>query len=208
VRAEDHDARAPEESIEALAQVLGMWRYEATAMEGAAWRQIMAAAPVARFRAFLQQHVMAGSGFPPKPSEAAKALQLVVDPESAYAMLERLVRETGPYKEPQLDDPVMVQAILYMGGWVTLNEQMPDPQNGFAVKSFRERWDACFTQAVSAVRINGQLPTQPLLSLSSPRGMPAPALGHAASPQIASERGADARVVSITRSQRYGVPPQ
>lgn len=202
----DAQRSPPEESIEALAQTLSAWRYEATEIEAAAWRQIMIATPVDRFKAYLSQHLLAGNGFPPKPSDAARALQLVVDPDAAYVQLERLVREGGPYAEPAIDDAVMVQAILLMGGWVTLNEQMPDPQNTFAVKAFRERWTACFNQAVSAVRIRGEVPTQPLLSLSTKRL----ASRQLAAPQRAAQLSSsgEAELPAPSRSQRFGVPPQ
>lgn len=196
----------PQASSDALAELLGMYRHQVTAFEANAWKAIMCAVSEETFMAYLQSHVFGGSAFAPKPSEATRALGLILDPESAYAYVERLVRELGPYVEPAISDPVLVQTILYMGGWVTLNEQMPDPTNGFAVKNFRDRFDACFNQASNAVRIRGDLPSRPLLALSSPRPIPAAALPLA--PTAKLTQSDPRRNAAASRHQRYGQSPQ
>lgn len=161
------------DKAEALAQVMSMYRYDMSAIEAESWKAVMRAAPADQFKAFLQSHILSGGGFPPRPGEAARTLGLVVDPESAFLTVQRLARELGPYREPQIVDPVLITAIQYMGGWCTLCEQMPDPRENFALKSFKERFAAAFNQAGAAVNVRKELPAQPLLSLSTRR---APAL--------------------------------
>lgn len=198
----------PTECVEALSEVMGMYRYEASAFEGQVWQRIMCSVPAERFLRFLQQYVATSNGFPPKPNDATKALELTIDPDGAYAKLERLVKDFGPYREPEIDDPVLVTAILYMGGWVTVNEQMPDPSAGFAVKNFRDRFNASFNQATNAVRIRNELPARALLSLSTPRTAPAPLLQHQAAPRL-PEPGADdeREAAPVSRHSRFGRTP-
>lgn len=195
----------PPQCVDALSEVMGMYRYEMTSFEGGIWKRIMGSVPPDRFLRFLQHFVATSKGFPPKPNDATKALELTIDPDGAYARIERLVKEHGPYQEPAIADPVLVTAIVYMGGWVTLNEQMPDPSNGFALKNFRDRFDACFNQAVNAVRIAGQMPERPLLSLASPRPAPQPALEHQSVARIARDDGD--RPAPLPRHSRFGSSP-
>jgi hypothetical protein len=202
----------PHDCVEALSEVMGMYRYEASPFEGQVWQRIMCSVPPERFLRFLQQYVATSNGFPPKPNDATKALELAIDPEGAYAQVERLVREYGPYTEPPINDPVLITTVLYMGGWVTLNEQMPDPSAGFAVKNFRDRFNAAFTQAVNAVRIRNELPARPLLSLATPRTPPAALLQHAQAARLSAPATPDAadpvqRRAPMSRHQRFGNTP-
>lgn len=196
-------------ALRSLAEVAGMYRHELTEFEMSVWLRIVEAVPLEQFMGFLRNHV-ASSPFAPKPSDASKAFDLAVDPDSAYVKLARMVREVGPYESPELpDDPVLVTAVLLMGGWATVNEQMPDPMNSFAVKAFRERFDACFIQAVNQVRVRGVMPSQPLLAIGDARRPQPPALEYRAQPQL-PQSAADGNAAAsprASRSHRFGNSP-
>ncbi|MEJ8837592.1 hypothetical protein [Ramlibacter sp. AN1133] len=195
----------------ALSEVMGMTRHEMTQFEAEAWKTIMCAVPPEQFKAYLQQHVFTGSGFTPKPSEAAKMLGLAADPDTAYASVERLVTQCGPYQQPPISDPVLVSAIQHMGGWLNVCEQWPAPTESFAVKAMRERFAACFNQAMVAVNIRGELPKQPLMSLTSKRELPSERIAHqptarlaAPSPRPADSSEDQSAAPLPSRAQRYG----
>ncbi|CAN0083488.1 unnamed protein product, partial [Phaeothamnion confervicola] len=129
-------------------------RYEMTEFEADAWMRVIEKVPASRFLAFLSHH-FAVSPYAPKVSDATKHLDLTVNPDIAFNRLVALVAAIGPYATPPLDDAILVATVHNLGGWVTVNEQLPDPREAFAVRAYRERFIACFNAAISQVRIEG-----------------------------------------------------
>lgn len=176
---------------QALTDIMASYRYEMTAFEGKAWNAIITSVPEDRFLSFLS-HFYATSTFPPRPSDASSFLDLSINPDVACTKLERLIQELGPYQEPALDDdPILVTTILNMGGWVAVNERMPDRSLTHEVRQFRDRFNANFTQALVQVRIAKQLPTERLVAIG---GSAAPRVAIAApagTPSLPSPTRAD-----------------
>mgnify|MGYP001627112823 CR=1 FL=1 len=158
------DIQAMESS---LIQVMGMFKHGMTEFEAKLWANLMDVTPRGRFENFLKAYILSPQARygAPKPNDAAAALGLTLDAEAAYNQLEAAVRQYGPYQIPaSIKDPVMVQAINNLGGWVRVNEMMPSPENSFEVKSFKERFSGALTQAVNQVRIENQQ-VQPLAAI-------------------------------------------
>lgn len=160
--------------LEVLKEVMSARRYEMTSFEADIWIRIIESVSQERFLAFLQHHYMT-SPFAPQPSDATRYLDVASNPDVAFARLQRLVSSVGPYQSPVDVDPVMTATIQNLGGWVTVNEQLPDPSDSYGVKAYRERFNAAFNSATAQVRIDGQMPTEPLRGISHARVV-APAL--------------------------------
>jgi hypothetical protein len=183
-----------------LSNVMGSYRYVMTPFESEAWTKIIDAVSADRFLAFISHHY-ATSTFAPKPSDATKYLDLMVNPDVAYAKLERLVQSTGPYVEPDLaGDPILIATILNMGGWVSVNEKMPDRSETFLVRQFRERFDACFTEALVQVRINNQLPAERLVPIGQ---TPLSLAARPAQPALAAPQARVPSSAAPSRSERF-----
>lgn len=153
-----------------LANVMGMLKHAVTEFEAELWLNIMRVTPRAKFQNFLKTYLMSPQSRygAPKPSDAAQALGFVADPETAYAALERAVQAYGPYQQPDLVDPVLIQAVHNLGGWARVNEIMPSAENPFDVRAFKERFVAALNSATNQVRIEG-LGVEPLLALGGAR---------------------------------------
>jgi hypothetical protein len=149
----------------ALTEVMSAYSHHMTVFEARVWKTIIDSAPPEAFLLFLQRHILS-SKFRPTPSDAAVALGIggSVDPTLAYAELERAVRTVGPYKVPEINDPVLRSAINQLGGWSLVNEQMPDPSQQFLIKAFRDRFDAAYRLASVEVTIHGIAP-KPLAAI-------------------------------------------
>lgn len=159
----------------ALKEVLSAARYEATEFEARVWLNIMASVPKDKFLAFLQHHYQT-SPFAPKPSDATKYLDTAINPEMAFQRLTTLVASVGPWKAPDLSDPILTQTIHLMGGWASVNEQMPAVSETRLHRDFKDRFEACFNMAVGQVRIEGLLAPEPLRALCSTPVEPVAAL--------------------------------
>ena len=143
----------------ALTEVMSTYSHHMTVFEARVWKTIIDSVPSEAFMLFLQRHFLS-SKFRPTPSDAAVALGIggSVDPTLAYAELERAVRTVGPYKVPEINDPVLRSAINQLGGWAHVNEQMPDPSQQYLIKAFRDRFDAAYRLASVEVTIRGIAP--------------------------------------------------
>jgi hypothetical protein len=148
----------------ALTEIMGMYGHSMTGFEAQIWATIIDRVKPSAFQAFLQQHVLT-SKFAPKPADAAAALALGgADSQQAYALLERYVAKCGPYASPDIADPVLVATIHQLGGWATVNEQMPSFNDTFALKAFKDRFESAFRLASHEVCIQGIQP-RPLLAI-------------------------------------------
>jgi hypothetical protein len=162
----------------ALGDVMSARRYEMTDFEADVWLKLIDKIPAESFLAFLSHH-FSTSPFAPQPADASKFLDTSLNPQTAYLELARMVREFGPYQEPPIQDPILVSAILLMGGWAKVNQDMPD-LGDFSAKAFKERFEASFSQAVVQVRIQGAMPAQALKRIGD---NPQPALLAGSQPQ-------------------------
>lgn len=155
-----HDAP----QVLALQQVMSAKRYEVTPFEADIWNGIIDSVSEARFMAFLKHHYLT-SPFAPQPSDATKFLDTSANSKMALINLQALVKDLGPWREPNTSDPILIGTINLLGGWAKVNEDMPNP-NSLDFKRFSERFDACFNQSVVDVRIENRIPV-PLKCLST-----------------------------------------
>lgn len=187
----ERDSHTIEQCDQALAEIMAARRYEMTQFEATAWARIINSVDPSRFIAFLGHHY-ATSAYAPTPADATKFLDLGVNPDVSFGRLERLVKQYGPYRAPQALEPVLQVAIELMGGWAQVNEDLPDPKAAYEHKRFRERFDACFTEATVKVRINHEAPSRPLLPVGARAAVAlthdAPAGGQAQPARINMER--------------------
>lgn len=202
---EEFSTREHEEADEntpqgALLQIMAARRHSLTPLEARVWQQIMSSVPAEKFLAFLTQHFLTSS-FAPTPADAMKMLDVAgTDPRVTFDRLTELVRRVGPYGIPEIADPVFVTAIEIMGGWVAVNNELPDRRNpdvsSYDVKAYFDRYTAAFNQAIARVRVEKVLPTQTLSAI----GKPAVPLA------LGCSTSKDAVVPSraISRSERYG----
>ncbi len=159
----------------ALSEVCGARRYELTPFEMKLWMAIIENAPCQAFMNFLQHHAL-NSNFAPTVKDANDALGLNPGSEQAWNKLIALVASVGPYNTPkELDDDHLLRAtVLGLGGWVKVNETLPDVGQDFAMKTFRQRFEGAYNTAITQVKIRGEMPA-PLMSLSN-NTQPAPLL--------------------------------
>lgn len=86
---------------------------------------------------------------------------------SAACALDRLtaeVRRCGPYSDPVIDDLKLREAIVQMGGWAKVCQDMPDPAQDFAFKRFAERFRSAWTHS-EAMQVQKKLAPPALLGL-------------------------------------------
>lgn len=89
-----------------------------------------------------------------------------VSVESALEILRTNVASIGPYNDPKISDPKLQNAVVFMGGWVKVCDEMPDPADDFAWKRYADRFRLAFTQS-EALQVQRRLSAQPLLGLFS-----------------------------------------
>lgn len=160
----------PQEQLdmeEILSNVMAMLKAHAmTDFEAGLWHRIMEQTSREKFQRYLESYVLSPQAKfgPPTPGNAATALGLALDPETAYAQIEIAVRTFGPYQLPEIHDPVLLMAIKNMGGWAAINEQMPGAANSFEQKAFKDRFTSALTLAINQVRIEG-MAVEPLRAI-------------------------------------------
>lgn len=175
-------------------------RYEITEFEAQAWARVIDAVEPKRFLSFLSYHI-ATSNFAPTPADASRLLELVGTADAAYARLERLIQSCGPYRNPDIKDPVVITTIQILGGWPAVNEALPAATEAHAQRRFRERFDAAFNEATVQVRINQQMPSHALAAIGcSPELLQ---LGRSVGLASLAAPGLDHSGNSDSRSQRF-----
>ena len=150
---------------DAFAQVAGYYRHEPTLFEVGSWDRLINEFGDEAVSRFLFRH-MERSSFMPKVNEALELL----DPHrgSDMQLLERLrdlVCIYGPYKTPVLADKSMALAISKLGGWVKVNEDLPDPSNDFLYSAYFKRFQAARREAEAS------LVRDPALPVPAPAGL-------------------------------------
>ena len=164
--ADSDDAKLSGNARVVLAEVMGLYGREMTGLEATLWKAMIRDFGDEAVIRFLIKHSET-SVFAPKPSEANMALCPGRD-NAAYAFEEvlRKVASCGPYINPKFEDAIIPGAIHLMGGWVKVNEQLPDPCSRFDFESFSKRFMVLYQQS-SANRLRGLDDPSPLLGLHS-----------------------------------------
>lgn len=149
-----------------LSEVMGMTNHKVTALEASLWNRLIETYGDDAILAFLSDHVLNGTGFAPRPSDAQKMLNPGnSDSQVAFSELVRAVKTVGPYATPAAlnESPVLVAAVHHLGGWAHICNTMPDAiGNRFEFDGFQKQFDAAFRLAASRVKIHGEQP-KPLL---------------------------------------------
>lgn len=155
------EQKYPGTAIEVFTQIMGIYRYDATALEARLWLQLIEDFGDAAVIAFLIRHVES-SVFAPKPSEARTALcPAHNNAMAAFEELARAVSKFGPYVSPKFEDPAIAGAVILMGGWIKVNETMPDPSSRFDFEAYFKRFDVVYKQSHSNI-LKGDGYTKPL----------------------------------------------
>lgn len=149
-----------------IAHVMGLYSRELNKFESNLWNSIIADFGDESVIRFLIRHCET-SVFAPKPAEANLALRPGANNSmAAFEMLARAAKNFGPYRNPRFDDPAIAGAVVLLGGWITVNEQLPDPTSRFDYESYYKRFDAVYKQSCANILLgNGY--SQPLLGLHS-----------------------------------------
>lgn len=164
---------APSKAMKALNEVMGYYAREMTELEAVGWIKLIGDFGDDAITRFLLTH-MESSPFAPKLNEAIKMLDPGRrDSTSAYEELYRAVKSCGPYIAPEFKDPALAGAVILLGGWAQVNEQMPDSPGSFEDTAYRKRFDAMYSQACSDMVFNRQVASKlrGLHDLSKPAGL-------------------------------------
>lgn len=87
-----------------------------------------------------------------------------VSAETALDCLRAEVSATGPYSDPNIENLKLRAAVVRMGGWAKVCQDMPDPSEDYAFKQFAARFKSAWIQS-EALQVQQKLSTQPLLGL-------------------------------------------
>lgn len=92
-----------------------------------------------------------------------------VDPNYVNAVtglgqLRDLVASVGPYQSPNVLSPMLRAAVLRLGGWAKVCEDMPDPIDEFAWKRFQDRFELSWRYS-EALAVQGLLNPPALIGL-------------------------------------------
>lgn len=143
-----------------LSDVFGLYGKELTDLETTIWNGMIknfGDEPVIKF---LIRHAET-SVFAPKPAEALKMLRPGANNAlAAYEELTRAVGSCGPYASPTFEDSVIAGAVVLMGGWIKVNETMPDPTNRFDSEAFFKRFEVLYEQSRADLMMGRSQPVQ------------------------------------------------
>lgn len=113
------------------------------------WWQSMAQYDLATVREALGRHTMnPDTGqFLPKPADVVKMMAGTTQDTAlvAWTMLEKAIRQVGPYESVCFDDPLVNRVVTDMGGWIefgrVLEDELPFKRNEFVTRyrAFRMR---------------------------------------------------------------------
>lgn len=134
-----------------LAEVMGYYVRVMTELEVRLWMQVISEFGDQAVCNFLVNHVKT-SVFAPKLADAQKALNPSgSNAVAAFEELGRVVSSIGPYLNPKFDDPAIAGAVLALGGWAKVNEQLPDPSARFDFEAYFKRFDALYQQSCASI---------------------------------------------------------
>ena len=136
-------------AADALTQVMAYYKHSMTELEVKGWWRLIDEFGDEAIVSFLQVH-MERDSFRPGLDQVLKMLAPSRrSSTAAYEELGRQVRECGPYRAPTFQDPALPGAVVLLGGWVVVNEQMPLPDGSFESGAYIKRFDSMYLQAVS-----------------------------------------------------------
>jgi hypothetical protein len=152
-----------------LSEVMGLYGRDMTSLETELWPKMIKEFGDEAIIRFLAKHVEK-SVFAPKPAEVMQALRPSQDnSSSAFEELYRKVVKVGPYGSPVFEDPAIAGVIVLLGGWVKVNEQMPDPTaSRFDYEAYAKRFDVLYKQSNANLML-GKGHLQPILGMHDPR---------------------------------------
>lgn len=131
----------------ALIETFAYYKYQVTDFEASLWSRLIDEYGDEAVKAFLQAHVCA-SNFAPRIADAQKLLSPERgNEEAAFLRLMQEVKRSGPYADPAFADPALAAAVVHMGGWATVNEQLPDPHARFDFDAYQKRFQAAYQLA-------------------------------------------------------------
>lgn len=164
-----------EKAGEAVAQLFSAAGKEMTSMEVALWLREIArfgARPVLQFAEFWMQGGGQSERFRQAPT--IEDFRRRADPGyvSEHDALERLrleVASCGPYAAPAIEDARLKAAVLLLGGWAKVCQDMPDASDEFAARRFAERFARIWVQA-EGMALRGEVNAAvPLVGLAGSR---------------------------------------
>ena len=135
----------------AVAEVIGgYYKQDMSQFEVMMWLRLIhefGDAPVVKF---LMEH-MRRCQFAPKVNEAIQALApTAAGAAVAYQELERLVEANGPYVTPELP-PALALVVDRLGGWVRVNQTLPDSRETFAAQAYYRQFEALYNHVVASL---------------------------------------------------------
>ena len=134
-----------------LAEVMGLYRAELTSLERDFWVNMIDEFGHEAIIKFLTHHVQTSQFFP-KPVDVIRTLRPGAGTtDSALAELVKAVIKFGPYRTPRFSDPALSQTVEDMGGWMRLNEILPEPSSRIEFDNFSKRFDTAYRKAVAQV---------------------------------------------------------
>lgn len=173
-----HNETKKAEARLVLVEVFAYFKYEVTDFEAAMWTRLIAEHGDQAVVAFLQEHVRT-STFAPKIADAQRMLSPIGgNDEAAFLRLIAEVRRTGPYVAPAFeDDPAIAAAVTHLGGWSTLNAELPDPSARFDYEAYQRRFAAAYQLARSQQTVMGT--RMPRVKLNGLHSLSAPSAARA-----------------------------
>lgn len=146
-------------SIERLLEdIFNYYGKPVTEFEGSLWMRLVEQYGEDSIRLFLMTHI-GRSTFAPKINEAMDILAPGANSApAAFLELSEVVRLTGHWDSPTFSSPVIVDAVIRMGGWAQVAQQMPAPGERFEYESFRKRFEVAYQVASATAVVKG--PTQ------------------------------------------------
>ena len=165
-RRQDDGISMPQSPAEMLSAMARMYKYDLSEFEAILWtNQIFKSyEPEAVMRALLahMEGPAPDSNFMPKYG----VIKHKLEPTRGIEDIVAAVRGGSPYVAPAIKDPVLIQAIQQMGGWVKVCAEMPDPrEKPIDFGQYIKRFDAAVTAAVSKIGVQNIKPA-PLLGIS------------------------------------------
>jgi hypothetical protein len=144
-----------------LTEVFGYYKHKVTPFEATLWNRLIEEFGDAPIERFLSAHVQRSS-FAPRVNEAMALLRPGAgDSMGAMLALQQAVSRIGPYNAPDFKDPAIALAVEDLGGWVSVNTQMPSEQDRFGFDAFFKKFDVAYRGATS--RLAFQSATAPKL---------------------------------------------
>jgi hypothetical protein len=135
------EADKPEFS-QLIADVYKFYRAEVSTFALSVWWTSMAQYDFAAVREALGRHTMnPDTGqFLPKPADVVKMLAGTTQDTAlvAWTMLEKAIRQVGPYQSVCFDDALVNRVVTDMGGWIefgkVLEDELPFKRNEFVTR--------------------------------------------------------------------------